>query len=253
MSQVTLYNQLSLDQISYSKPVNQNNLYFGSMTYKSNPLLVQSSKLKFIEIQEDSSKQKYIVGSVESHDYSFYDSLVQLDDHNLSETYKHSKEWFNKELPMDILETMYSRITEPFDKGTVPLVKIKVPFYKQKIQSKVYNESNELMDYQDIQPGDTIVCILQIKGLKFLKQKYYCETCIKQIKLCQKSSLGKSECMIVEDDTPTVFDYEILDEEVIETQKKKLELLSQIEESESKIKIEQEHLQQLKTLLKNLA
>ena len=239
MSQVTLYNQLSLDQISYSKPVNQNNLYFGSMTYKSNPLLVQSSKLKFIEIQEDSSKQKYIVGSVESHDYSFYDSLVQLDDHNLSETYKHSKEWFNKELPMDILETMYSRITEPFDKGTVPLVKIKVPFYKQKIQSKVYN--------------DTIVCILQIKGLKFLKQKYYCETCIKQIKLCQKSPLGKSECMIVEDETPTVFDYEILDEEVIETQKKKLELLSQIEESESKIKIEQEHLQQLKTLLKNLA
>ena len=35
MSQVTLYTNLSLDDI-YTKPVNQNNLYFGSMSYQSN-------------------------------------------------------------------------------------------------------------------------------------------------------------------------------------------------------------------------
>ena len=41
---------------------------------------------------------------------------IKLDDHNLSSTYQSSNDWFNKELPMDILEGMYRRITKPFKK-----------------------------------------------------------------------------------------------------------------------------------------
>ena len=255
MSQVTLYTNLSLDDISYTKPVNQNNLYFGSMSYQSNPLLIQSAKLHFKCIQEDPSKQKYLFATVDPKDFSFYDSLLQLDDHNLSETYKNSKEWFQKDLPMDILESMYRRITQPFTKGTIPEIKLKVPFYKEKLQSKVYNSDNELMNYQDIKPGDTLLCIVQVKGLKFLKQEYYCDMCIQQIKVCASPKIATDRCLIVdEEDTPSPeFDYEILDEEVIERQKQILQLQSQIEESESKLAQQQSHLDSLKTQLKNLA
>ena len=45
------------------------------------------------------------------------------------------------------------------------------------------------MNYQDIKPGDTLLCIVQVKGLKFLKQEYYCDMCIQQIKVCASSKM----------------------------------------------------------------
>ena len=101
---------------------------------------------------------------------------------------------------MDILESMYRRITQPFTKGTIPEIKLKVPFYKEKLQSKVYNSDNELMNYQDIKPGDTLLCIVQVKGLKFLKQEYYCDMCIQQIKVCASPKIATDRCLIVDED-----------------------------------------------------
>ena len=67
------------------------------------------------EIKQD-GKHKYLVVETDSKDFRFYDKLVQIDDYNLDQTYQKSEQWFNKELPMDILEGMYKRITKPFKK-----------------------------------------------------------------------------------------------------------------------------------------
>ena len=121
MTEVVRYDKLSLENIQYEKPENQSNVYFGPMYYDLNPLLLQSSRLKVKEIRDD-TKNKYLVLETDSSDFRFYDKLVKLDDHNLDQTYQHSEEWFNKELPMDILETMYKRITQPFKKDEIPSV-----------------------------------------------------------------------------------------------------------------------------------
>ena len=42
MSEVTRYNKLSLDNIQFEKPENKGTVYFGSMLYDLNPLLLQS-------------------------------------------------------------------------------------------------------------------------------------------------------------------------------------------------------------------
>ena len=52
MSEVTRYNKLQLDNIQYDKPENKGTVYFGSMLYDLNPLLLQSSRLKVKEIKE---------------------------------------------------------------------------------------------------------------------------------------------------------------------------------------------------------
>ena len=105
MSEVIRHNKLDISSLHYSKPVNQNNLYYGSIDYNNNPCYIQTAKLVVEDIKEV-NKQKYIVLKVDPDDFSFYDLLVKLDDHNLSSTYKFSKDWFSKELPMDILEKM---------------------------------------------------------------------------------------------------------------------------------------------------
>ena len=51
---------------------------------------------------------------------------------------------------MDVLETMYRRITKPFKKDDIPEIHIKIPFHKQKIQSKVYDQSNSIINYEQL-------------------------------------------------------------------------------------------------------
>ena len=238
MSEVTRYDKLQFDNIQYDKPENKGTAYFGSMLYDLNPLLLQSSRLKVKGIK-DIEKQKYIVLETDESDFTFYDKLVQLDDHILDTTYQNSEEWFNKELPMDILENMYKRITKPFKKDEIPSLELKLPYHKGNLQTKIYNQANELIEVDNLVPGSTIILMIQVKGLKFLKQNYYCETYLSQIKLIKENIIVKSASCLIEDDeggegVPTrlpveeKYDYEILDEEIIKTSNEIVELESSI-------------------------
>jgi hypothetical protein len=263
MSEVTRYNKLSMDNLQFEKPENKGTVYFGNMLYDLNPLLLQSSRLKVKEIKEI-DKQKYLIIETDTSDFSFYDKLVKLDDHILEKTYQNSEEWFNKELPMDILENMYKRITSPFKKDETPSIQFKIPYHKENIQTKVYNQANEIIDVSTLVPGSTIISMVQVKGLKFLKQIYYCDLFLSQIKLINETVTIKSgHCLIedaegtegVVDDSKTndgKYDYEILDEEVIQKSKEIEEMELSISERKQIIENEQSKLSKLEEQLQFL-
>ena len=255
MTEVIRYDQLDLSKIDYTKPEHQQNFYYGSMSYSnSNACYIQTAKMTFVGIRDDkASKKKYLVVTVDPHDFSFYDSLVKLDDHNLSTTYKSSKEWFQKELPMDVLETMYRPITCPFKKDDIPEIELMIPVTKQKIQCTVYNQSNDIISVDDLGKGATIIGVIHIRGLKFLKKDYYCDMCVSQIKLCQSIPYSiANKCLIVDEEESSHYDYEILDEEVIIRDKHRLGLKKQVDELQIKINSDQNELSVLQTEIDNL-
>ena len=247
MSEVTRYNKLQLDNIQYDKPENKGTVYFGSMLYDLNPLLLQSSRLKVKEIKEV-EKQRYIVLETDDTDFSFYDKLVQLDDHILDATYQNSEEWFNKELPMDILEGMYKRITTPFKKDEKPSIEFKLPYHSDKLQTKIYGQTNELIELDNLTVGSTIILMIQVKGLKFLKQNYYCDTYLSQIKLIKETVTVKPVCLIEDDEEvgngeSEKYDYEILDEEIFKKNKEIEELESSILKNKQQIEEDENNLE----------
>ena len=243
MSEVIKYNEIDLTNINYKKPVNQKNSYYGGIDYNKNIFNIQTSRLIVKSV-----KDRDIIVSVDSGDFSFYDSIVQLDDHNLSSTYKHSKEWFNKELPMDVLENMYRRMSKPFKKGEVPLLDFKLT----KSKCQVYDQSNKGINMADIVEGSTIIGILNIRGLKFLKRDYYCEIYLSQIKLTNPIEKPLSNNCLIEDNEINSYDYEVFDEEVIQNSKEKIKLTDQIKNIEIDIQNNQKQLEFLKQKLKNL-
>tara|TARA_B100000780_G_C21036071_1_gene415517 strand:+ start:109 stop:888 length:780 start_codon:yes stop_codon:yes gene_type:complete len=258
MSEVIRHTNFSVSNLSYSKPSNQQNVYYGAINYKDDkPCYIQSTKLVVKEIKEE-NKQTFMIVSVDLNDFSFYDLLVKLDDHNLSSTYQLSKDWFNKELPMDILENMYRRITKPFMKDELPEIQLKIPMNKQKSICSIYDSSNNSIDIEQVKEGSVIVCILHIKGLKFLKKDYYCDNYISQIKLCETSNyLIPTKCLIDFEDQKSLindpkYDYEILDEEVILLSKEKTELEEKYKQLEIKITGDQQNLIELKKKIDNL-
>ena len=267
MSGVTRYDKLDLDAIQYDKPENTGSVYFGPISYNSSPLLLQSSRLIVKEIKQNDN-HKYLVVTTTKDDFSFYDALVKLDDNNLEQTYQQSEEWFNKELPMDILEGMYKRITEPFKKDDIPSIEFRLPYVQEELQTKIYDQSNELIGLDALISGSTIILMNHIRGLKFLKQNYYCDLHLSQIKLIQQPlpEPVPVSCLIEDDETTKVevqqdnkYDYEILDEEIIQKHKeieeletKILEHRQNISEYTEKIDNENEILSKLEEKLVNL-
>lgn len=247
MSEIIRHSKLDYEKIEYSKPIQQNNWYFGSIQYNQNPCYIQSSRLTFKEIQEDTStKQKYLIATVKSNDFSFYDTLVTLDDKNVSNAYQSSKEWFQKEIPIDILDTMYRRISQPFQKGDIPTIKLKLPCYNQSVNCKIYDNQNNSIHIDKLTPGCTLLCIIQLKGLKFLKKEYYCDTHITQIKLVEPSPYVNNETCLIEDDEETIYEHEVIDEQVLFNTQEKNRLDSELSKLTESLESIQKQITQLK-------
>lgn len=247
MSEIIRHSKVDYDKLSYQKPNQQNNWYFGPISYNQNPCLIQSSRLTFDSIQEDSTtKQKFLVATVKPDDFSFYDTLVSLDDKNVSSAYQSSKEWFQKEIPIDILDTMYRRMSQPFQKGDIPSIKLKVPCYNQAVSCKIYDSNNESMDINKLQKGSTILCIIHIKGLKFLKKEYYCDTQISQIKMIEPPPYINNDTCLIEDDEETIYEHEVVDEQVLFNSQEKLRLDTEITKLTESVKSIKKQITQLK-------
>ena len=69
---------------------------------------------------------------------------------------------------MDILETMYRRITKPFKKDDIPEIELRIPVTRQKIQCNIYDQSNQIISVDNLSKGSILIGILHMKGLKFL-------------------------------------------------------------------------------------
>ncbi len=244
--EIIRYNKIDLGKINYTEPTNKQNSYYGSIDYNKQAFAIQTSRLTIIDI-----KDKIIQVSVDPNDFSFYDMIVKLDDHNLASTYKYSKEWFKKELPMDVLENMYRRMSKPFKKGEVPLLDLKLSI---KPKCQVYDISNKEIDINDIVKDSTIIGILNIKGLKFLKRDYYCEMYLSQIKITNSIEKPISNKCLIEDDINDndIYDYEIFDEEVINKTKERNELMKQVDTIKNIIENHKKDLSLLQEKLKNL-
>ena len=78
---------------------------------------------------------------------------------------------------------MYKRNNKPVKKNSKPRFSFKVPMIKDKVQCQIYDQKKICVDFEKIQENTEVVLILHVKGLKFLKQHYYCDIYISQIKI----------------------------------------------------------------------
>ena len=90
--------------------------------------------------------------------------------------------------------------------------------------------------------------------MKFLKKDYYCDNYISQIKLCESIPYSiPNTCLIEDDEDETnLYDYEILDEEIILKNKEKMELVEKYRELETNIIEQQKELTELRQKIDNL-
>ena len=92
--EVTRYKDLNLDKLSYSKPENQQNVYYGPMQYKEKNLHIQTAKLTLKEVKEDAIEidtaqgTKEIFNYVDSHQITIENKVKIILDHFFNKSEK---------------------------------------------------------------------------------------------------------------------------------------------------------------------
>ena len=172
--------------------------------------------------------------------YGLYDFFLSLDDENIKQTVKNTNEWFGKEIPLEVIDTMYKRISQPFRKESNPKLKFQLPVLRQQIQCGIYNQQRVFQDISEVKEKTEVILVLHIRGLKILKHSFHCDCYVSQIKVYQP----------IEERYNIIKDYSIIDEGDDEGEIFSQEIKEAIEElkQEEQEKKEQEKLQKQKLI-----
>ena len=179
------HTELDLKKINYKKPEKQGLIYYSAIDYQNNPFYLQTPKMVCKRNGHEISEGKNNNLEMEpiNIDFSFYDAFVNFDELNVKKTFENNKDWFGKDIPLEIIDNMYKRSNKPVKKDSKPIFSFKVPMTKRIVQCQIYDQKKTCIDLNQLKEGTEIVCILHLKGLKFMKQHYYCDIYISQIKV----------------------------------------------------------------------
>ena len=175
MTEVYKYDDIDYDNLKFSKPSKQNSYYYSNISYgiKNDLFFLQTSKLKINSDTEKLGKIPSIEFDICNDNFDMYDLFMKLDDKLVKSTYNNSKEWFNQSIPLENIEEMYKGVCKPLKKNKNPSIKFKLPVENDKILSKIYDQNRELVDIKDCKSGYDAICILHIRGIKFMKTAIY--------------------------------------------------------------------------------
>ena len=251
-SSINKYEDVVMTDISYMNPEKIGPSYYSPIGYgdANDPLYIQTPKIKCLHSISDVKEKTnpFLEVEIPNGKYDIYEFFMNMDDHNIKTTYKNRLEWFSKDLPLEAVDDMYKRTVQPFKKNSNPKLKFRLPVIKGKIMCNVYNQQKVFVDLDEIKEDSEVILILHIRGLKILKQYFYCDCYVSQIKLFQpeniKYSILPEYCMV--DDEKDAHD-DIFDEEIYKaSDEHKNKMDEKKKEEEQKRKEEEERIEEEK-------
>ena len=191
------YDSLAFQEIHYTQPEKRGTFYYSEITYGSSnsPLMVVCPPLRTKSTGEEllAKQSPYLVLesdvvntgelATSGSDDLFHGVLAGLDQHHIDETHRQSEEWFGKKIPSEMIDDMYKRINKPLKSGQKPLFSFKVPMERGVPKCKIYTQAKAEYEMKDLPQDTKVAVVLHIRGLKFLKQHYYCDCYISQVQV----------------------------------------------------------------------
>lgn len=219
MTSIVKYEDIDFDKLTISKPERQRDNYYSEIKYDGGSLLLLTSKLNISkDLNEIDNRNPNIDFEISSENLDFYQMMNDLDEKIVRTTYSNSIEWFKQRIPLEVIDDMYKRLTKPLSLKRNPKIKFKFPYINDTNMCKIYNQYKQFIQPCDVVKNTTSICIIHIRGIKFMKQQYICDCYINQMKVYihkkEKYEIP-NECLI-EDDFCDTSDEEIVDEIAIE-------------------------------------
>lgn len=184
------YKKVNLSKIVYQEPVKTAGGCLMSRTlyqYQQQkiPIFIQSPRLRVSSDLEILDSKTYLELELDKKHINFYEFINNIDDQNISKTYTHSEEWFQEKLPMDVVDDFYKTNIKMRKYNKSPIIKFKIPIYKNKGRKScdIFGDDLRPIDMTEIKKNTEVICILELEGIKFFKQRFETEWKVIQLRV----------------------------------------------------------------------
>jgi len=150
------YSEIDIAQIQYEEPVKVKGSYMTMAKIDGEDIYIQTPKITNVNGIIKTDTRAYIDLFFEKHHLKFYEFLSGMDENNITKIFNNSRQWFNKDFPMDIVEDLYST---PLKHKNPPKFKLKLPLSKGEIDAEIYDGANNSIRYTDIPNDSKIICL----------------------------------------------------------------------------------------------
>lgn len=173
---------------------------YTSFDNKRENVYIQTPKLKTVDGVVITENRGYIDLEFDSNFPDFYQFITELDSKCIETTHTNSSKWFKQTFPKSLVNEFYKTNIRPSRNNKPPTIRIKIPMSKKEVKTEFYDYKKEEINYENIKEQDEIICVIQIIGMKFLKQQFILETQLIQCKLCTENSNKYLGCIIKDEE-----------------------------------------------------
>jgi hypothetical protein len=150
--------------------------YFTRIMHKNNkPLYVQTPKCFSKQGFVKSGKRIYADLMFDNNDTIFIDWIERLEAKCQELVYVKGDKWFQTKLEKDDIETAFTSPLKVYKSGKFYLLRVNV-----KPNIKIYNESDKIVNLEEIVETNSLISILEIQGIKFTSRNFQIEIDLKQ-------------------------------------------------------------------------
>ena len=164
------FSSIDLSLLSFKPPEKIKGSFMGLVDYNSNDIVIKTPLLKNINGLVKTDSKTYLDLEFGKENLHLYEFLCNLDEYMIKTIHENSKDWFNTEFPLDVIEDFYVSILKH---KQVPKLRIVIPTQKGELDCNITDTNNVKMD--SINENENISIVLKFIGLKFLKQKVISE------------------------------------------------------------------------------
>ena len=192
---VNLKDKFNFENLSLQQPkIMQGGSYFARILNNDKPLYVQTLTCRTKQGIQKSGKKYYCDFMYDADVVTFTSWLEQLETHCQKMIYEHSSEWFENDLDLSDIESSFASCIRIYKSGKFHLVRasIKNSQETQCPNLKIYDESENVVDFTLVSNETQLISILEFQGIKCTPKSFQLEIEVKQI--------------LVLDDAPTFVD-----------------------------------------------
>ena len=188
----------NFDDLTLMPPTGvQGGAYFSKLKYKGEKLMIQSQKCKTKNGIKKTGKKSYCDLMFNNEDNEFLNWAEQFEDKVKELIYKNKENWFHDDLEKEDIDYNWNSSMRQYKSKyylfRTFIERTKVGINDAKLQ--IFNEDQEILTVADITNDSNMICIIEIKGLKFTSQSFHLECSLMQIMLIN-DTLVESQCLI---------------------------------------------------------
>jgi len=205
------FKDVMIDNLIFKDPEKLDNSYICNLYDNDDNLIyIQTPILKINNIVL-SDDENYL--DINTNNKHFIDFLLEMDENCIKSTFNNSERWFKKEIPYEAIENMYSE-KDIYESDNIYNIKLNLPVINNKVQCNIFNENKEQININELNDKN-IIMIMHFKGLRILKESFYLDFYINQIKIVNIDKYNILEnYSIIEEDYCEKLDENIFSEEI---------------------------------------